>query len=183
MVSSNLKTDVSCSNPECSHRITITVDQKRELLTENFLKYGKISLIYCSKACQEEHQAKLAESKFLHKGALKNHEYALIIDGADVTKRPKEKEVHIITGPKMEQRAYCLREELMSVTPIKKRKIMYPIDIQAFIRKKLTGKLRVSEARVQVTASELIDICAQLYPSEISVEHIDGKTRAIVYIK
>jgi len=183
MESSDLKTDVSCSNPECSHRITITVDQKRELLTENFLKYGKISLIYCCKACQEAHQAKLAESKFLYKGALKNHEYALIVHGADVSKRPKEREVHIITGKRMEQRAYCLMEELMSLTPVKKRKIMYPMDIQKFIRTKLQGKLRVNEARIQVTASELIEICGQLYPNEISIIQIDGKTRALEYIK
>jgi hypothetical protein len=72
------KTEVSCSNPECSTLITITVEQKRELLTENYLKYGKISFLYCSKECQESHQTKLAESKFFEKGNLKNHESASV---------------------------------------------------------------------------------------------------------
>lgn len=82
-----LKTNVSCSNPDCSNLITIPVDQKRELLTDNFLKYGKVSLIYCCKACQEAHQAKLSESKFFEKGNLKNHESALVRKGVTIKKR------------------------------------------------------------------------------------------------
>lgn len=88
-----LKTNVSCSNPECSHLITISVEQKRVLLTDNFLKYGKVSLIYCSKACQEAHQAKLAESKFFEKGNLKNHSSALVRKGATVKKRWRRTDV------------------------------------------------------------------------------------------
>lgn len=83
------KTKVSCSNPECSKMITLTIEQKRELLTYNYLKYGKIPLIYCSKTCQELHYQKLSESKFFEKGVLKNHESALIKIGASVNKRWK----------------------------------------------------------------------------------------------
>ena len=50
----------------------------------------------------------LSEAEFLRKGTMKNREYALIVNGADVTKRIKEKEVHIITGKVTEQRARCL---------------------------------------------------------------------------
>jgi len=57
-------THVSCSYPECSNLITISVKQKRELLTDNFLKYGKSSMIYCSKSCQEKHLIELSKSKF-----------------------------------------------------------------------------------------------------------------------
>jgi hypothetical protein len=83
------KTKVSCSNPECSKFITITIEQKRELFTYNYLKYGKIPLIYCSKHCQETHYQKLSESKFFERGSLKNHESALIKKGVSFEKRWK----------------------------------------------------------------------------------------------
>jgi hypothetical protein len=68
------------------------VEQKRVLLTDNFLKYGKVSLIYCSKACQEAHQAKLAESKFFEKGNLKNHSSALVRKKKKKKQKKRKKE-------------------------------------------------------------------------------------------
>lgn len=65
----------------------MSIDQKRELLTDNFLKYGKVSMIYCCKACQEAHQIKLSESKFFEKGNLKNHSSALVRKGVSFKKR------------------------------------------------------------------------------------------------
>lgn len=185
MASSNpqLKTDVSCSNPECSHRITITVDQKRELLTENFLKYGKISLIYCSKACQEEHLKKLNESKFVQKGTLKNHEYALIIHGADVTKRPKEKEVHIITGNVRELRAKALREKLISVIPRNKRKYLTSREVQEFLLKDVSVNLKTTTAGAAPAAWRTMNKCKELFPLDISIFEINEKDRCIEYIK
>ncbi len=82
-----LKTNVSCTNPECSNLITIPIEQKRELFTENYLKYGKIPLLYCCKACQDAHYLELSESKFFEKGHLKNHESALVRKGYSVEKR------------------------------------------------------------------------------------------------
>lgn len=82
-----MQTQVSCSNPECSTLITISTEQKKELLTDNYLKYGKVSLIYCSKSCQDLHQSKLAESKFFEKGNLKNHSSALVRKGVTFKKR------------------------------------------------------------------------------------------------
>jgi hypothetical protein len=82
-----IKTNVSCTNPECSNLITIPIEQKRELFTENYLKYGKIPLLYCCKACQDAHYLELSESKFFEKGHLKNHESALVRKGYSVEKR------------------------------------------------------------------------------------------------
>ena len=106
----NVKTKVSCSNPECSNLITMLVEQKRELMTDNFLKYGKISLPYCSKSCQEKHQIELSKSKFYISGNLKNHETALILKGINCVKRVKDRETHIIAGNDTEVRARLLPE-------------------------------------------------------------------------
>lgn len=83
---------MACSNPACDELVEITPEQKRVLLVENFLKYGKISLVYCCKGCQEEHQRELSRSKFFLSGDLKNHESAIVREGCSVKKREKVSE-------------------------------------------------------------------------------------------
>lgn len=80
---------MACSNPLCDELVEVTAEQKRALLVDNFLKYGKLSLVYCCKGCQEEHQRELSRSKFFLAGDLKNHESALIREGCSVKKREK----------------------------------------------------------------------------------------------
>lgn len=181
------KTLMSCSYPGCSNLIEVTFEQKRKFKTDYFLKYGKSIDVYCSKACQEKHMEVLSKAEFVTKGPLKNHEYAIIINGADLTKRPKETLLHVITGNVTKQRVGCVRDKLISMVPRrilgKKVKCLFPKEIQNFLLNDLHGDLKVSESRVQVTTSELITIIPQFYPNEISTEKIDGKTRVLIYIK
>ncbi len=182
------KTLMSCSYPGCSNLIEVTFEQKRKFKTDYFLKYGKSIDVYCSKACQEKHMKELSKAEFVTRGPLKNHEYALIINGADLTKRPKETVLQVITGNVTKQRVGCVRDKLISMVPRKiangkKVKCLFPKEIQTFILNELPGDLKVSESRVQVTASELIKIIPQAYPNEITSEKIDGKTRVLIYIK
>ncbi len=177
------KTEVTCSNPRCSNKITITVEQKIKSLEENFLKYGKISLIYCCKACQDEHIKKLSESKFLRKGSLKNHEYALIIDGADVSKRPKNKEVHLIQGNTRELRANALMNELKSIIPIKKRRTMTSKEVQEYLSIKMSGKLKATQAGAATAAWRTMKKCEQMFPTHIKIYDINDKDKGIEYIE
>jgi len=177
------KTDITCSNPRCSQKITITVEQKIELLEENFLKYGKISLIYCCKACQDEHLQKLSESKFVRKGTLKNHEYALIVHDADVTKRQKGREVHLITGNIRELRASVLREKLSSVIPRDKRKYMTSKEVQDFFIKDTSGKLKANSNSAATVAWRTMNKCEKMFPLEVSIFELNEKDRGIEYIK
>lgn len=114
-----LKTILSCSNPDCSNLFTISVKQKKVLLTENYLKYGKVSMPYCSKACQENHFMKLSQSRFFEKGYLKNHEAALVREGANVKKRWKNKGEIELTNEETE-----LIEELKTLVSEKDAEIL-----------------------------------------------------------
>ena len=173
---------VNCSYPECNNVFYITVEQKRELKTFHYLKYGKTADVYCSKDCQEKHLKDLSEAEFLRKGTLKNREYALIVHGADVTKRLKEKEVHIISGTVTEQRARCLFEKLNSVTPYKKRRFLTSKDVQSFLLKELPDNLKANAAHIDVTAWRVMAKCRQLYPSMVLIQNYNGKSKEILLI-
>lgn len=54
---------VSCTHPDCDKLILITKKQKRQLFLDYFLRYGRVELPYCCKACQEDHMKALSASK------------------------------------------------------------------------------------------------------------------------
>ena len=170
-----------CSYPECSNMIWITVKQKRELKTFNVLKYGDSSDVYCCKECQEKHLKELSEAEFLTKGNLKNREYALIINGADVSKRSKEKEVHIITGNTREQRARALRDYLRSLCG--KRKILTSDGVQEFLFINVSSNLKTVSRKDRVAAWRVMKKCKEMFPMEISIEFYNERDKYIEYIK
>jgi len=175
-------TMVNCSYPECSNLFYITVEQKRELKTFHYLKYGKTADVYCSKDCQERHLKDLSEAEFLRKGTLKNREYALIVHDADVTKRLKEKEVHVITGTITEQRARCLYEKLNSVLPRKKRKYLLSSEVQAFLLSEVSDNLKSPQTAIFKATRDTMNKTRELYPNVISVEWKNKKTKYIELI-
>jgi len=161
----------------------ITVQQKRELKTYNVLKYGDSHDPYCSIECQQKHLKDLAESEFLDKSTLKNREYALIVHGVDVTRRPKEKEVHIITGTVTEQRAGCLRVKLISTFPRGRQKYLSSKEVQQFLLRDLPAGLKPPSSAVKVAAYDTINKTKELFPDEVSIERLNGNSRMILYIK
>jgi hypothetical protein len=187
VINGGIKIDVRCTYAHCSHSITMTLKQYTELKTENYLKYGKTSDIYCSKQCQEKHEQELKKSKFLVSGNLKNHESALIFKGVDTTKpRTKEKEVMIITGTVTEQRAKCLREELISIVSRElrgeKRKYLTSKEVQSFLKLGVSDNLLVGGDDVATAAYDTMNKCKEIYPNDISIEWINRKTRCIIFI-
>lgn len=186
-------TPMICANPDCSEMFFITKKQKRELKTENVLKYGVSSDLYCSPDCMQKHLNELSEAKFLDSGNLKNREYALIVHGADVTKRPKEKEVHLITGNDTEQRASCVVEKLLSMSERRikllkekqfiKMKYLTPKEIQVFLLTGIDQALKVNPDRIQVTASEIMNRSLEMFPNVVSIEWVNKKERVLVSIK
>ena len=175
-------TPMICSYPECSNMIWITVKQKRELKTFNVLKYGDSSDVYCCKECQEKHLKELSEAEFLTKGNLKNREYALIIRGADISKRPKEPELHILTGTKTELRVKCVVEKLMSISAREKRKYLTAKEIQEFLLTEINNDLKGNPDRIQVTASEIMTKTGELFPNVVSIEYVNKKDRVLLLI-
>lgn len=171
-----------CSNPECNNLFFITQDQKRELKTYFYKKYGKSPDPYCSFACLNEHLKELSESEFAQKGTLKNHTCALIIQGCDVSKRPKEKEIRIITGRTTEQQARCLLLELISLVPVQNQKTMSSKNVQDYLLEKLPVDIKPSKNDIDVTAWRVMNKCKQLFPNVVEIGRINGKDRYIEYI-
>jgi hypothetical protein len=159
-------TNVSCSNPECSNMITITVKQKREFFTEFFLKYGKVCSPYCSKACQEKHMMELSKSKFYVSGNLKNHESALILKGINSVKRIKNKETHIIAGNDTEVRARLLREKLLLMKKKSKERRMLSIEVRVFLSKELPKGLKVANKNTRIYSRRVMKKLIDLFPNE-----------------
>lgn len=174
---------MNCSYPECSEVFYISVEQKRELKTYNFLKYGTTSDVYCSKECQEKHMKELSEAEFLRKGTMKNREYALIVNGADVTKRIKEKEVHIITGKVTEQRARCLREKLSSVLPRNKARYLTSREVQEFLLKDVSANIKAPVDNIDVTAWRVMNKCRELFPNSVLIIRQNKKNRCLMLIE
>lgn len=50
---------VVCSNPSCDNLIFMTRDQKKKFFTTYPLRYGRVSLPYCSSRCRELHMETL----------------------------------------------------------------------------------------------------------------------------
>lgn len=176
-------TPMICAYPDCPNMVWITVKQKRELKTDNVLKYGTSSDVYCSIECQQKHLRELSESEFLMKGTLKNREYALVIHGADVTKRPKEKEVHILTGNTTSQRAGCLYQKLLTLTPVKKRRLLTSNEVKEFLINDLPDKLKVKGKYPERAAYDVMDKTKELYPDAILIESLNEKSRYIEIMK
>lgn len=179
----SIKTMMNCSYPECSNLITVTVDQKRELKTHYFLKYGKTVDVYCCKECQDKHLRELTEAKFMDKGSLKNHEYAIIFHGADVTKRTKEKEVFVVAGTKTEMRARCLSEKLISMLPRQKRKYMTSKEVQMFLINGLPDNIKVPYSNKKDAAKNVMNKTKELYPTMFFIGWVNQKSKYIEYIK
>lgn len=167
----------------CGGAVMMPTSQKEEFSVENPEKYNKYTIAYCSKDCQTKHLQKFRESKSLAFGNLKNREYALVVHGADVSKRPKEKEVHIITGNYTEQRARCLFEKLQSLTPYKKQKSLTSLEVQGFLLKDLPDELKSGNNKIEVTAWRVMNKCAQLFPDMVLIQYYKEKSREIVLIK
>ncbi|MBC2746267.1 MAG: hypothetical protein HF975_04525 [ANME-2 cluster archaeon] len=51
---------VSCCNPKCDQIILIPRDQKQKFFTTYPLRYGRFTLPYCSKKCQDDHTRELS---------------------------------------------------------------------------------------------------------------------------
>lgn len=187
-------TPVICAYPECSNMVWITVKQKRELIINNYLKYGDLSAgICCSQECQQKLLNELSQSKFLTTGNVKNRERALIVEGADVLKRPKEEEVLIITGTKTQQRTSCIVNKLLSMkerkiklynekTPLK-LKYLDNKEIQDYLLMGINADLRVKPDRIQVTASEIMSNSKAMFPDVVSLELYNQKDRVLISIK
>ena len=167
----------------CDKSFILPTSQKKKLLTDNYTKYYKTNYLYCSKECQEKHLKELAESKSVASGSLKNHESALIVHGADVTKRLKEKEVHIIVGNITEQRARCLYEKLISTIPRKKKRYLTSNEVQSFLLKDLPDSLKANENKIDVTAWYVMNKCELLFPMSISITRINKRTRSLELIE
>lgn len=175
-------TPMICAYPECRNMIWITVQQKREFKTYNVLKYGDSLDPYCSIECQQKHFKDLAESEFLDKGTIKNRDYALIVHSADVSKRLKEKEVHVISGNITEQRARCLFEKLNSILPRNKKRYLTSKDVQEFLLNELPANLKPPAHKIEVTAWVIMNKTKKLYPNAISINHYKGKSKYIELI-
>jgi len=174
---------VKCHRPGCGTSVMMPLSQEEELMTDNYTKYSKNTYIYCSKECQERHLKKLAEAKSVASGSLKNHEYALVIHGVDVSKRLKEEEVHVISGNDREQQARCLLKKLESLKQIKNRRILTSNDVQIFLLKELPANITPSNVRIWVTAYEVMNKTMELYPDVISIGRIKKRSRYIELIK
>jgi hypothetical protein len=177
-----LKTNVSCFNPDCSNLITIPLEQKRELFLEDFLKYGKFSLPYCSKRCQELHQEELKKAKFLTAGTLKNHESALIVYGADTTKRFKEGEIKRITGNKTEQRAKALRDKLLSMKVRDGRRYLTSVEVHDFLKTELPDDLKIKWAGGRPATHDVMKKTKSLFPKDISINSTEKNYQEIEFI-
>jgi len=185
-----MKTDIPkfvpviCAYPECSNMVWITVKQKRELIVTNYLKYGNLSAgICCSRECQQKLLDEYNESEFLTKGTIKNREYALVIQGCDVAKRPKESIVKLIVGNTTEQQARCLIEELMSLINIGNKKKLTSNEVQTFLLTKLPATIKPNGDEIAVTAWRVMNKCKELYPDAIQIERSNEKDRYIELIK
>ena len=177
-------TPVICAYPECSNMIWITVKQKRELIVTNYLKYGNLSSgICCSSTCQQKLLDEYAESGFLTKGTIKNREYALVIQGCDVAKRPREGIVRLIVGNTTEQQARCLIEELMSLPSVDDRKKLTSNEVQTFLLKHIPAGITPKEDKIDVTAWRVMNKCKELFPDAIQIERSNEKDRYIELIK
>lgn len=173
---------VKCHRPGCGNFVMMPVSQEEELMTDNYTKYNKNTYIYCSKDCQERHITKLAEAKSIASGTLKNHEYAIVIHGADTTKRLKEKEVHVITGTVTEQQARCLKEKLESLTPRQKRKFLMSKDVKLYFLKDVSDHLKINESNAHRDAYRIMNKCRELFPDAISIKNFNKKVRYIELI-
>ena len=175
---------IICAHPDCNNMIWITKKQKRELIVTNYLKYGDLSAgICCSPGCQQKLLEEYNESEFLTKGTIKNREYALVIQGCDVAKRPKEDVVRLIVGNTTEQQARCLIEELKSLISVQNKKTMTSNDVQRFLLTKMPSIIKPKSDKIDVTAWRVMNKCKELYPDAIQIERFNEKDRCIELIK
>lgn len=149
------------------------------MFTEDYLKYGKFSPPYCSKKCQEQHLQALSKSKFVVLGSLKNHESALVVHGADTTKRLKETEVVIITGNLTEQRARLVYEKILSMKIRNKKRFLTSREVQTFLLTELPADLKPSEHKIDVTAWVVMNKCKELFSLQVSFSLIGKRTRCL----
>jgi len=166
----------------CGGSVMMPTSQKEEFSVENPEKYNKYTIAYCSKDCQTKHLQKFKEAKSLAFGNLKNREYALIVHGADVSKRQKEKEVHVITGNYTEQRARCLFEKLQSLQSVKKRKLLTSKEVQTFLLNDIPDTIKAPVNKIEVTAWVIMNKTKELYPMQISIGRYKQKSKYIEII-
>ena len=167
----------------CDRSFLLTAEQKEKLKTDNFTKYYKTTYLYCCTSCREAHLKKLAVSKSTSTTSLKNHEYALVIHDADLSKRPKEREVHIITGNTRELRANALMEYLKSLTPVNGRRIMTSHDVQEFFLHKVSAdNLKTSPGGAISAAWRTMKKCREMFDENITLIRINEKDIGIEYV-
>lgn len=69
---------IICTNPGCSKLIWVTRAQKKQLYAEFVLRYGRIELPHCSKACKEGHMKLMSESELFEKKQIKDRGEGLV---------------------------------------------------------------------------------------------------------
>lgn len=67
-----------CTNPGCSKLIWVTRAQKKQLYAEFVLRYGRIELPHCSRACKEEHMKLMSKSELFEKKQIKDRGEGLV---------------------------------------------------------------------------------------------------------
>lgn len=153
----------------CGKSVLMTDAQREDFSTNHYTKYNKITIAYCSKDCQEKHLKKLAEAKNVASGSLKNHEFALVINGADVTKRPKEDCKYIVASTKTELRARCLFEKLLSVRRRGKRQYLTTIEVREFLLEELPDNIKIKRNNARQATHDVIKQCKVFFPESISL--------------
>lgn len=176
-------TEVSCSNPDCSNMITITLKQKREFFTEYFLKYGKIVAPYCSKSCREKHMIELSRSKFYISGNLKNHKNVLIFKGINSVKRIKDKETHIIAGNNTEVRAKLLREKLLLMKRKSEKRCILSTEVSVFLSEELSEGLKVTNRNTRTYSRRVMEKLVNLFPDEFRMGKNDKNLLYVEFVE
>jgi len=142
-----------------------------------------LAVPYCSKECQTKHLKKFSISKSAAFGTLKNHECAVIIQGASTTKRPKEKEVYLISGNDTEQIAGLLYERLITTKERRNRKYFTSKEVQSFISNEIPDNIKPKDKLIYRAAWRIMNKCKQMHPNEISFGGNGKSSREIEVIK
>lgn len=177
-----LRTNVSCFNPNCSNLISISFEQKRDFNIEYYKKYKKYVQPFCSKKCEDEFFNELGEIDSLTPGFLKNHEFSLVVDGADTTKRLGVPKKYITASHKTELRARCLFEYLISLKPIDNKRCLTSMKVREYLIKGLPADLRIRPKNARQVTNSVMKKCKQLFPQLVSINQTERNYLELEFI-
>lgn len=177
----NISTLVSCCNPECGLFKIIPIKQKREIFTDNFIEYGKISLIYCSKKCADAHQIKLAESNFFEIGNLEEYDSGIWVKEFDIRKRGKRKGEPILRNTDIEIRAKALKKKLIMLKKTGK-KYMLSTEVSYFLTKELPRELKVTHKNTRIYSRRVMSKTVELFPDQFKINKNESRILYIEFI-